>query len=208
MDHLGIDAAHLAGNSMGGRVALEVGMRHPERVRALGLLCPAVAFVKRGFHPIVRFLRPELTLVPHRIRRDLVERRLWSMFADPDALDPSVADLVVDEFQRIYGSAGGRIAFAASARNIYLDRPFGRGGFYPRLADLAPPALFVWGSEDPLIPPAFERHVAQWLPSAHQIVLEGYGHVPQVERAEQTAGLLRRLFAGSDALGGTLRLAA
>ncbi len=202
MDVLGIGSAHLAGNSMGGRVVLELALRHPERARSVAALCPAVAFIKRDFHPLVRFLRPELTLVPHRIRRDLVERRLWSMFADPDALDPSVADLVVDEFQRIYGSAGGRIAFAASARNIYLDRPFGRGGFYPRLAELEAPALFVWGSEDPLIPPAFERHVTQWLPAAQQIVLDGCGHVPQVERAEQTAGLLRRLFANADALGG------
>jgi len=206
MDALGIDAAHLAGNSMGGRVVLELALRRPERVRSVAALSPAVAFVKRGFHPLVRILRPELTVLPHRIRRDLVERRLWSMFADPDALDPSVADLVVDEFQRIYSSAGGRIAFAASARNIYLDRPFGRGGFYPRLAELTAPALFVWGTHDPLIPAAFARHVEQWLPSADQIVLEGCGHVPQVERAEQTAGLVRRHFAAAEALAPRARV--
>ena len=50
-----------------------------------------------------------------------------------------MADVVVDEFQRIYASAGARLAFLASARNIYLDRPFGRGGFYPRLAELEAP---------------------------------------------------------------------
>jgi pimeloyl-ACP methyl ester carboxylesterase len=38
------------------------------------------------------------------------------------------------------------------------------------------------------------------LPAAEQIVLEGCGHVPQVERPEQTNGLLRRFFARSDAL--------
>jgi pimeloyl-ACP methyl ester carboxylesterase len=201
MDELGIESAHLAGNSMGGRVALEIGLRRPERVRSIAALCPAVAFVKRDFHPVVRLLRPELGLLPHKLRRGMVERQLWSLFCDPDALDPSVADVVVDEFQRIYGSAGARVAFYASARNIYLDRPFGRGGFYPRLAGLEPPALFVWGSHDPLIPAGFRRYVAEALPGAEQIVLDGCGHVPQIERPEQTAGMLRRLFAGADALG-------
>ena len=43
--------------------------------------------------------------------------------------------------------------------------------------------------------------MAQWLPDAEQIVLEDCGHVPQVERSEQTIGLLRRFFERVDALG-------
>jgi len=52
-----------------------------------------------------------------------------------------------------------------------------------------------------VIPPAFGRHVKRWLPSAEQIVLDGCGHVPQVERAEETAELLEDLFERADALG-------
>ena len=59
----------------------------------------------------------------------------------------------------------------------------------------------MWGACDRLIPPGFRRHVAQWLPDAEQIVLEDCGHVPQVERSEQTIGLLRRFFERIDALG-------
>jgi pimeloyl-ACP methyl ester carboxylesterase len=201
MDALGISRAHVAGNSMGGRVAIELGLRRPERVASLVLLCPAVAFVKRTYHPIVRALRPELGLLPHHFSRDKVTEHFWSLFADPDAIDPSVADIVVDEFQRIYASAGARIAFLSAARNIYLDAPYGRNGFYGRLSQLEAPALFVWGSHDRVIPPAFAQHVARWLPSAEQIVLDGCGHVPQVERAAQTSGLLQRFFARADALG-------
>jgi pimeloyl-ACP methyl ester carboxylesterase len=200
MDALGIGRAHVAGNSLGGRVAIELGLRHPDRVGGLVLLCPAVAFVKRTYHPLVRVIRPELGLVPHRLARERVAERLWSLFADPDAIDPSMADVVVDEFQRIYSSPGGRIAFLASARNIYLDAPFGRNGFYGRLSQLEAPTLFVWGSHDSIIPPAFARHVARWLPSAEQIVLEGCGHVPQVERAAQCSGLIERFFGRVDAL--------
>ncbi len=199
MDAEGIERAHLVGNSMGGRVAIEVGLRAPDRVGGLGLLCPAVAFVKRGFHPFVRLARPELGLLPHRFTRGMVAGQFWSMFCDPDAVDPAMADVAVDEFQRIYASAGARYAFMCAARNIYLDNPFGKNGFYPRLRDLEAPALFVWGSHDPLIPPAFERHVARWLPSAQQVVLDGCGHVPQVERPDETNRLLSEFLAGVDA---------
>jgi pimeloyl-ACP methyl ester carboxylesterase len=184
---------------MGGRVAIEVALRNPDRVRALGLLCPAVAFIKRGWHPIVRMLRPELGLLPHRYPRSVVAAQFWSMFCNPDALDPSVADVVVDEFQRIYGSAGARFAFLCSARNNYLDAPWGRNGFYARLADLEAPALFVWGTHDKLIPAGFKRHISEWLPTAEQVVLPHCGHVPQVECADQTNGLLWEFFSRVDA---------
>jgi pimeloyl-ACP methyl ester carboxylesterase len=162
-----------------------------------------VAFIKRALHPVVRLLRPEFGLLPHRFTRGMVEDHLWGMFADPDAIDPEIADVIVDEFQRIYSSAGGRLGFLSAARNIYLDAPFGRNGFYPRLSELEPPALFVWGTDDPLIPAAFAHHVRRWLPHAEQIVLEGCGHVPQVERADQTAGIMRRFFRQADALSAT-----
>jgi pimeloyl-ACP methyl ester carboxylesterase len=105
---------------------------------------------------------------------------------------------MVDEFRRIYHSAGARYAFLASARNIYLEAPYGRRGFYPRLAELEPPALFIWGDHDPLVPAAFARHVRQWLPSAEQVTLEGCGHVPQVECPELTAELLLSFFARAE----------
>jgi len=41
--------------------------------------------------------------------------------------------------------------------------------------------MFVWGDEDPLVPLAFSRWVADSLPDARQVVLEQCGHVPQVE---------------------------
>ncbi|MFZ0088234.1 MAG: alpha/beta fold hydrolase [Solirubrobacteraceae bacterium] len=199
MDAENIPVAHVVGNSMGGRVALEMGLIAPERVRSLGLLCPAVAWVKRGLHPLVRLLRPEFGLVPHGFTRNIVAGQFWSMFHDRDVVDPEVGELMVDEFRRIYHSAGARLAFLASARNIYLEAPYGRHGFYPRLGELRPPALFVWGEQDRLVPAAFRRHVRRWLASAEQVTLESCGHVPQVERPAQTNDLLLRFFARTEA---------
>jgi pimeloyl-ACP methyl ester carboxylesterase len=194
MDELGLPTAHVVGNSMGGRVAIEMGLMAPERISALGLLCPAVAWMRRGFHPIVRLLRPELGRLPHAFTRGMVSSQFWGVFHDPDCLDPAVGELMIDEFRRIYASAGARYAFLASARNIYLEKPLGQGGFYPRLAELKPPALFVWGSDDPLIPPAFGRHVRRWLPTARQVTLANCGHLPQVEHPDEVNELLVSFF--------------
>lgn len=198
MDELNVDAAHLVGNSLGGRIAIEMGLRAPERARSLALLCPAVAWIKRGLHPIVRVLRPEFGLLPHGFTRSMVASQFWSMFYNRDLIDPAVADLVVDEFRRIYHAPGARYAFLASARNVYLEAPFGRNGFYPRLAELQPPALFVWGSHDSVVPVAFSRHVARWLPQADQVTIDCCGHVPQVECPEQIEELLLRFFSQAE----------
>lgn len=194
MDALEIQQAHVVGNSMGGRIGIEMGLVAPNRITALGLLCPAVAWVRRGFHPIVRLLRPEFGFLPHAFTRSMVANQLVGIFYDRDAIDPAVSDVVVDEFRRIYQSAGARYAFLSSARNIYLEKPHGRDGFYPRLAALQVPSLFIWGSHDPLVPAAFQRHVARWLPTAEQVTLQECGHVPQVERAEETSELLDQFF--------------
>jgi pimeloyl-ACP methyl ester carboxylesterase len=193
LDELGIGRTYIVGNSMGGRVGIEVALEAPERVGALALLCPGVAFVRRGLHPIVRALRPELGMLPHSFHRALIASQFWGMFHDRDRIDPDVGDLMVEEFRRIYASRGARYAFLASARNIYLEAPFGPHGFYPRLAGLEPRALFVWGSHDPLIPATLGRHVREWLPSAEQVIMD-CGHVPQVERPEETHRLLLDFF--------------
>jgi pimeloyl-ACP methyl ester carboxylesterase len=172
-----------------------MGLIAPDRIRALGLLCPAVAWIRRGLHPIVRLLRPEFGLLPHGFRRSTVAAQFWNIFFDGGVIDPAIGDLMVDEFRRIYQNPGARYAFLASARNIYLEAPYGRRGFYPRLSELRPPALFIWGSHDSLVPAAFSRHVQRWLPSAEQVTISECGHVPQVECPEQTNELLTRFFA-------------
>jgi pimeloyl-ACP methyl ester carboxylesterase len=176
-------------------VAIEMALNAPDRIQALGLLCPAVAWIHRGLHPIVRLLRPEIGLLPHAFGRSLVASQFWSLFYDRDVLDPVLGELMVDEFRRIYHTAGARYAFLASARNIYLETPFGPGGFYPRLATLRPPALFIWGDHDALVPPTFAKHVASWLPNAEQVTIDDCGHLPQVEQAARTNELLMSFFA-------------
>jgi hypothetical protein len=64
LDALKIDAAHVVGNSMGGRVAIELGLRHPERVMRVALLAPSLAWLRpRPWAPPLRLVAPKLGLI-------------------------------------------------------------------------------------------------------------------------------------------------
>jgi pimeloyl-ACP methyl ester carboxylesterase len=198
MDELGIERADIIGNSMGGRVAIEVGLLAPDRVGHLVLLAPAPAFIRRRqFVRIVRFLRPELALVPVYVPHRRVVAGIKSMFSRPERLADTWYDAAADEFVRIFNTPRGRIAFFSAARQIYLEEPWGDTGFWDRLPALEVPSLFVWGERDRLVPAAFARYVEKALPAATSTVLEDCGHVPQYELPDETHRLVREFFASS-----------
>ena len=182
LDVLGIDRAHVAGNSMGGRIALELALTEPARVDRLVLLSPAMAWLRpRRWAPVVRLLRPELTMLPMPVER--LVRRLVGSGDDWTAAG-------VDEFLRSFSTPRGRHAFHAVLRNIYLDAPHGDDGLWSRLADMQHDALFVWGRRDTLVPIAFMKHVERAFPAAKHLELD-CGHVPQVERPFETHDAMR-----------------
>lgn len=187
LDRLELPAAHIVGNSMGGRVAIEIGLRAPERTLALGLLAPSLAWRRpRRWAPYLRLVRPELGLLQPapRVLIDQFVRRFV-----PGARGGWAA-AGVDEFMRSYLTPRGRAAFYAAARQIYLEEPLGERGFWTRLRQLSPRSLFVWGRDDQLVPIAFAHHVREALPAARHVELD-CGHVPQLERPEQTHAALR-----------------
>jgi len=188
----GSRGAVLVGNSLGGRVALECGLAHPASVRALVLLTPSPAFRRlRQWVPLVRYVSPELARLPMPQSHRLVVEGIRGMFSDPDRLPRPWYDAAADEAVRVLRSRAHRVAFFSAARQIYLEDAYGKNGFWHRLPGLLPPALFVWGDRDRLVPSSFARHVADSLPSAGQIVMEDCGHVPQFEHPEVTSAMLR-----------------
>jgi pimeloyl-ACP methyl ester carboxylesterase len=194
LDALDLERVHVIGNSLGGRVTLEVGLRNPERVRRLALLAPSLAWRRsRPWAPLLRLVRPELGLLqiaPRPVVEAIVHRLV------PGAANGWTA-AGVDEFLRAYLTPAGRAAFYAAARHIYLDEPHGEEGFWPRLGSLRRQALFIWGRRDRLVPLAFARHVTDALPSAHHLELD-CGHVPQVEMPFETHRAVGRFLASDE----------
>jgi pimeloyl-ACP methyl ester carboxylesterase len=184
---VGLERPHLVGNSMGGRVALEAGLRSPESVDRLVLLAPSLAWRRyRAFVRLVRLLRPELGVVPLRVLHRLVIQSLRFMFARPERVADAAMNAAADEFMRVFATPRGRIAFFHAAREIYLEDPHGTRGFWDRLPSLSRPALFIFGEHDRLVPRAFVRHVRRALPHAEYELFDDCGHVPQFELPERT----------------------
>jgi pimeloyl-ACP methyl ester carboxylesterase len=188
LDERAINSAHFVGNSLGGRVTLELGLSHGDRARKLALLACSLPWKRRP--PWARYLpllRPELGLIqpaPRRLVEDIVRRSI------PNGRSGWAA-AGIDEFVRAYCTPRGRAAFYAAARHIVLERS---EEFWERLGALDREALFVWGRYDPIIPPAFAPHVRAALPAAQHAELDS-GHVPQIERPAETEAVVKRFLA-------------
>jgi pimeloyl-ACP methyl ester carboxylesterase len=198
LDELEIDRAHVIGHSMGGRVAIELGMSHPDRVDCLALMTPSLAWLRdKRWTPYLKLLRPELAFLQPAPRL-IVERFVRA--AIPGA-NGGWSAAGIDEFLRSYLSPRGRVAFYAAARNIYLEEG---EEFWTRLEAVEARSLFIWGRRDQLIPVGFARHVRRALPAAEHIELD-CGHIPQFERPAQTHAALGRFLRGVPTHGGRTR---
>jgi len=188
LDALGLERAHLVGNSMGGRVAIELGLTRPERVGRLIGLAPSLAWLRR------RRWAPYLRLVPTQLGaiqpapRAIVEAIVRRVVPGADAEWTAAG---IDEFLRSYLTPSGRAAFYRAAANIYLEEPRGPHGFWTRLPALRVPSLFVWGRRDAIVPAAFAHHVRDALPRSEHLLLD-CGHVPQLERPRETHAAIQR----------------
>lgn len=191
LDALGIERAHVIGNSMGGRVAIEMGLVEPDRVGRLVLLAPSLAWLRtRRWAPYLRWIPTQLGAI-QPAPRPLVEAIV--RHAIPGA-DEEWTAAGIDEFLRSYLQPNGRAAFYAAARNIYLEEPGGDDGFWTRLHSLSVDALFVWGRKDKVVPAAFAKHVREAVPSAQHLLLD-CGHVPQLERPRETHAAIEQFLA-------------
>ena len=160
------EPAVLVGNSLGGRTALQAALDAPDAVRGLVLLCPAVAFRRlRQLVPFVRLVRDEIVVAAGAHPARAGDARA----AQPVRRSvPPAAGLVRLGDRRVRAGAGdqrepaGDVLGAAArlpGRAVRRQRVLG-----PAARRCKPPALFVWGDRDVLVPAGFGRFVTEALP--------------------------------------------
>lgn len=188
LDELGVERTSVIGNSMGGRIALEVAAEAPDRVDSLVLLDPAAAGLPFPLYARLLHMVPTgVGAVPVPLRKRIVVTGIRQMFADPDRLPRGAYLSGADEFIRIYRLGRARVALLASIRGLLTDRP---EAFWDRAEKIEARTLIVWGTEDRLVPVRLGRELARRMPDAELVELEGVGHVPQFEVPEETRRLV------------------
>jgi len=177
MDELDIDSAHLAGNSLGGWVCLELGKT--ERARSVTALCPAGLWgapIRRAgapargrAHEIAQRLRPvlPLLLLSPRARR----LALTHVVADPDRVPYGAARRMVSSYAR---------ATAYDATNVAMQE-----NHFTDPERVRVPLSVGFGEFDRLI-----RPVRLAVAGARTVVLRGCGHIPMWDRPDLVTDLI------------------
>ena len=206
---LDLGPVHLFGNSLGGTVSMLLAAEHPELVRTLTLVSPAVPDLR----PSVRRLSdPRLPLLFLPVLGPRVRRALMTMsprqramqlirlcVADPTNIPESRIAELADEFAERATMTWAGDALMASAVGLF------RAWLVPRarsLWTLAPrltmPTLVVWGTEDKLVTVRKAPRIAGLLPHARLLVLPRTGHVAQMERPKTVARAVLGMWEAGD----------
>jgi pimeloyl-ACP methyl ester carboxylesterase len=184
MDAVEVDRAVIVGNSLGGRIAIELALRSPGRVSSLALLDPSVPGLRwRYILGFTRVFPTEFGAIPFPLRERWMEVAIKRLFAHPDRMPREAYSAAAGEFIRIYRNANARIAFFDSLRRIVTERP---EVFYASLRRIKQPTLVIFGEKDGLVPLRLGVRLAEHLPNAQLIVLPDVGHVPQFEATKET----------------------
>ena len=195
LDQLGIDAAAVVGNSMGGFIGAELAIAFPQRVERLVLV--SAAGLSTYNH------RGSVTALPamHRLERSLMAAGAWTasksdaaarrarlrdatlgvVVRHPSKLDPALAA----EQLRGAGKPGFIQGFEAVLHYEIRER----------LREIACPTLIVWGDRDRLISVHDADVFAELIGNSRKVVFGDTGHMSMLERPETFNALLEEFLA-------------
>ena len=171
---LGVKTIHLGGNSMGGQIAMAYAARYPKEVGSLWLLNPAGVW---------NAPRSELAQIVLGTGRNPLIARSEEEFAQTFAFvmsdPPFVPRPILDVFaqERIRNADLEERIFAKIATDSVEERVTG----------LQTPTLIVWGEHDRVIHVGTAEVLRRLMPRSHVLVMPGVGHLPMLERPQQSA---------------------
>lgn len=177
IDHLGGGPAHLIGHSLGGAIALKTALEFPDKVTGVSLIGSAGLGAEINHEYIYGFINAES-------RRD-IKPLLQQLVGDPNLINRNLIDDVL-KFKRIDG--------VSEALQIIADAFISDGKQSDSMRDAIPslsiPVQVIWGSVDKIIPVAH----AENLPANVNVnILDGYGHLVQLEAASEVNQLLEKV---------------
>jgi pimeloyl-ACP methyl ester carboxylesterase len=169
LDVLGIGKAHICGASMGGMIAQTIAIRHPSRV--LSLISIYSTTGNRDLPPP----KPEvidLLLAPAPRERDAYIEHMAVLFRAMAG-----RGFAFDEgwTKMITGRAYDR-SFSPEGTARQVNAVMTQGNRKNALASVTVPTLVIHGTDDPVVPVEAGRDIAEAIPGAHLMLIEGMGH--------------------------------
>jgi 3-oxoadipate enol-lactonase len=172
IDWFGVPKAHLAGLSMGGRIAMRFAILHPDRVATLTLIDTHEGF--ESFTP--------------QMRREFVETRRAPLVSgkSPADIAPTVARSLAgpkakpEHVQQLIESIGAlhKASYLKSLEATVNQVTVGD------ISQIRAPAHFIVGADDPLTPVALHHAMAAKMGGAPVSVIADAGHLSNIEQAE------------------------
>jgi len=171
---LGLQSVHLAGNSMGGQIALAYAAAHPKEVDSLWLLSPAGIWSAphSELAKIVEAQQHNILLIRNV---DDYYRAFNFVMSKPPLVPRPILNVL----------AQNSIQHQKLSEMIFTQ--ITNDSVEQRIAGLKTPTLIVWGSEDRVISPLTAEILYRMLPKSHVIMMKGLGHLPMLENPEQCA---------------------
>jgi len=180
LDALGVDTAHVYGISTGGAVAQEMALRHPEKIRSLIL----GATTPGGPHSIPAEDWALAAFVAALNQGVTAPNFLEAMFSPGYLAEHRSEAIKAFELPPDYPQTPPEVIAAQALAALGHDT-------YDRLPSITAPTLVLNGADDPLVPAENARILAERIPGAELILLEGARTEYRVEkRAEVEAAVL------------------
>lgn len=179
LDYLNISQVHVAGHSMGGQIAQELTLAHPEKIQSLILLSSWVSRDEK-FNALIE-LFGDLT---QKLEGILYQKVLlpW-LFTDAFYSIPGVMEQLISWIENQ--------PFPPTPHGLYhQSRAILASDTSDRIADIHCPTLVMVGKEDLITPIKFSQQLAQSIPNAELAILEQGGHAFMVESADTVANVM------------------
>jgi pimeloyl-ACP methyl ester carboxylesterase len=171
---LGIKTVHLGGSSMGGQIAMTYAARYPAEVASLWLLDPAGVWSVPGGELAKIILGGGRNPLIARNEDEFAKTYAFVM-SDPPFVPRPMLDVMAQE----------RIRNSALAEHIFQQ--ISTDSVEPLVAGMTTPTLIVWGDQDRAINVASAAVLHGLMPRSQVIVMPGVGHLPMLERPQQSA---------------------
>lgn len=163
LDHFQAPKAHLVGLSMGGRIAREVALRHPERLSSLTL-----ANTSPGFD----------ALSPEQVRKFVEERKNRTPESMKALLGSKASEEAYPALLRAFHALRKPSYLKTLEASVSQDRA-------APVENIRVRTLVITGNEDKVYPAPIAQDMARRIPGARLVELEGCGHLSNLEQPER-----------------------